>query len=372
MAKRDYYEILGIAKDAGDDAIRKAYNALAMKHHPDRNPGDAESETHFKLVVEAYTVLRDPQKRQVYDRYGHAGLEGAGVGGGGDDLMDMLREAFNMFGGGGRRQRGPRSGADLQVQFEITLLEAYKGTTREFTVPRHEACKACKETGAKPGTKAAPCKRCNGQGAIGSFLFAQACPACKGKGATISDPCRECKGEGAIETEHEVKVDVPPGIDDGMSLCVRGEGENGDPGGSPGDLYCLVRVRSHPLFARDGQALHAEVPISFAQAALGGGLEVPTLEGKAVNITVPRGTNSGDEVRVTGKGMPHVRGGRTGDMVIHLRVETPRNLSPRQEELLRELGELEGKNPAPARKSWLERIAEFFTASSKAGEGKKS
>ena len=256
--KRDYYEVLGVARDSGDDAIRKAYNVLAMKHHPDRNPGDAEAEVHFKLVVEAYAVLRDPQKRQVYDQYGHAGLEGSAGGRGGDDLMDMLREAFNMFGGGRGRSRGPRSGADLQVQFEITLLEAYKGTTREFAVPRHEPCKTCKGTGAKPGTKAVPCKRCNGQGAVGSFLFAQACPACKGKGSVISDPCRDCRGEGSIETENQVKVDVPPGIDDGMSLCVRGEGENGDPGGSPGDLYCQVRVRGHHLFRREGQALHID------------------------------------------------------------------------------------------------------------------
>ncbi|MBY0228061.1 MAG: molecular chaperone DnaJ [Gemmataceae bacterium] len=369
--KRCYYEVLGVEKGAGDDAIRKAYNALAMKHHPDRNPGDAEAEATFKLVVEAYTVLRDPQKRQVYDRYGHAGLEGAGGGAGmGDDLMDMLREAFSMFGGGGRRQRGPRSGADLQVQFEISLLEAYQGVTREFQVPRHEPCGTCKGTGAKPGTKAAPCRRCNGQGAVGSFLFAQACPSCRGKGATIADPCKDCRGQGQIETEHAVSVDIPAGVDDGMSVVVRGAGENGEPGGQPGDLYCLVRVKGHPLFARDGQALHTEVPLSFAQAALGARIDVPTLEGKAVTLAVPKGSNSGDEVRVTGKGMPHVRGGRQGDLVVHLRVETPRNLTPRQEELLRELGELEGKNPAPARKSWLERIAEFFTSPAKS-EGKK-
>lgn len=354
---RDYYEILGVEKKCDAEEIKRAYRRAAMKHHPDRNPGDAEAEATFKLVVEAYAVLRDGQKRQVYDRYGHAGLEGGGggFGAGAEDLMDMLAGLF-----GGRRQRGPRAGADLQLQFEITLLEAFQGVTREFQVPRHEPCGTCKGTGAKAGSKPQTCRRCNGQGAVGSFIFAQACPSCRGKGSTISDPCKDCKGEGQIEQEHAVSVDIPAGVDDGMSVVVRGAGENGEAGAPRGDLYCLVRVRGHNLFQRDGQSLHTEVPISFAQAALGAKVEVPTLEGKAVTVTVPKGSNSGDEVRITGKGMPHVRGGRTGDMVIHLRVETPRNLTPRQEELLRELGELEGKNPAPAQKSWLERIAEFF------------
>ncbi len=365
MAKQCYYEVLGVSRDANDDAIRKAYNALAMKHHPDRNPGDAEAEVRFKLVVEAYAALRDPDKRKVYDRYGHAGLESAagGFGGGGDDLMDILREAFSMFGGGGGGRggrRGPRSGADLQVQIELTLAEAFHGVRKELRIPRHEHCKTCGGSGAKPGTKATPCRRCNGQGALGSFLFQQACPSCRGRGVTIGDPCRDCRGQGLVESEHDVAVDIPPGVDDGMQVVVRGEGENGEPGGDRGDLYCLVRVRAHQLFAREGQNLHTEVPISFSQAALGASIDVPTLEGKSVTVQVGKGSQPGDEVRVLGKGMPHVRGGRTGDLVIHLRLETPRNLTARQEELFRELAELDAKSPPPGRKSWLERIAEFF------------
>jgi molecular chaperone DnaJ len=364
--KRCYYEVLGVAKDANDDAIRKAYNALAMKWHPDRNPGDPEAEVHFKAVVEAYSVLRDGEKRKTYDRYGHAGLDAGQAGGfpfgGGEDLMDMLREAFNMFGGRGGGRRGPRAGADLQVAFEITLLESYRGVKKEFKVPRNEACSTCKGSGARPGTQVSSCRRCGGQGALGSFLFQQTCPSCRGRGSIINDPCRDCRGNGQIEAQHEVAVDVPAGIDDGMQIVVRGAGENGEPGAPRGDLYCLVRVKSHQLFARDGQHLHTEVPISFSHAALGAPLDVPTLEGKSATITVPRATQSGDEVRVTGKGMPHVRGGRPGDLVVHLRVETPKNLTARQEELFRELAELEAKSPPPGKKSWLERIAEFFTS----------
>jgi molecular chaperone DnaJ len=363
MAKTCYYEVLGVSRDASDDAIKKAYNALAMKLHPDRNPGDAEAESRFKLVVEAYAVLRDPEKRRVYDRYGHAGLEGASGGGfsGGDDLMEILREAFSMFGGGGRR--GPRGGADLQAQIEVTLAEAYHGVRKELSVPRHEPCKVCKGTGARPGARPATCRRCNGQGVLRSFIFQQACPTCRGRGTAINDPCRDCSGQGLTESHHDVTVEIPPGIDDGMQVVVRGAGEYGEPGAPPGDLYCLIRVQSHPLFTREGQHLHIEVPITFSQAALGGSVEVPTLEGKGVTVQVARGSQPGDEVRVTGKGMPHVRGGRPGDLVAHLKVETPRSLTARQEELFRELAELEAKSPPPGKKSWLERIAELFAPS---------
>jgi molecular chaperone DnaJ len=366
--KRCYYEVLGVARDVDEETLKKAYRKLAMQYHPDRNPGDAEADAKFKETAEAFDVLRDPQKRQRYDRYGHAGLEG--VPGhnfaNADSVMDLFGELFgDLFGGGGRRHRGPRQGSDLQVAFEISLVEAYTGIQRELKIPRQERCNDCGGSGARPGSKPVACRRCNGHGVViqgqGFFRIQQTCSACRGQGSVISDPCKSCRGAGRVEVERTLTVSVPPGIEDGMRMAIQGEGEAGDPGAPPGDLYCLVRVRQHPLFVRNGQELHCEVPITFSQAALGGTLEVPTLEGKFANATLQRGTQAGDEIRLGGKGMPHVRGGRPGDLVVHLRVVTPTNLTKRQEELLRELAELDGKHVSPERKGWLDRVKEFFT-----------
>jgi molecular chaperone DnaJ len=378
--KRDYYEVLGVSRDADEETLKKAYRKLAMQYHPDRNPGDEEADARFKEAAEAFDVLRDAQKRQRYDRYGHAGLEGVPSHNfaNADNVMDLFGELFGDLFGGRRGRRGPRQGNDLQVAFEIDLVEAYRGTRRELKIPRQETCLQCNGSGAKPGSQPVTCRRCNGHGVLiqgqGFFRIQQTCSACRGQGSVISDPCSNCRGAGAVQVERALTVDVPAGIEDGMRLCVRGEGEAGEAGAPAGDLYCFIRVKQHPLFVRHGPELHCEIPITFSQAALGGPLEVPTLEGKYVNATLSAGSHAGDEIRISGKGMPNVRGGRAGDLVVHLRVVTPTNLTKRQEELLRELAELDGKHVSPERKSFMERVKEFFTNSSPvkdAGNDKK-
>jgi molecular chaperone DnaJ len=379
--KRDYYEVLGVARDADDETLKKAYRTLAMKYHPDRNPGDEEAHSKFKEAAEAFEVLRDPQKRQRYDRYGHAGLDGMPMHGFGnaDDVMDLFGELFGDLFGGSRRggRRGPRRGSDLQVTFEIDLKEAFHGVQKTLTIPRQENCKECDGSGAKPGTQPAPCRRCGGHGVViqgqGFFRIQQTCGACRGQGRVIADPCRSCRGAGVIQVSREITVQVPAGIDEGMSIRLNGEGEAGEPGATPGDLYCQVRVRPHRIFQRHNLELHCEVPITFSQAALGGPLEVPTMEGWTT-ATLPHGAQTGDEIRLSGKGMPHVRSGRAGELVAHLRVVTPRNLTRRQEELLRELAELDGNHVSPERKGFLDRVMEFFgsTSAKKEAESKGS
>ncbi len=364
-SKRDYYEVLGVARDADDDTLKKAYRKLAMQYHPDRNVGDADAEAKFKEASEAYDVLRDPQKRQLYDRYGHSGLEGAGLPNFANlDPMDIFGDILgDLFGG--RRRRGPQPGRDLQMVLEIDLLEAARGVQKEIKVPRAETCSDCRGSGAKPGTRPSTCRRCGGHGVViqgqGFFRIQQTCGACGGQGAVITDPCRTCHGRGAIEVERKLPVNIPPGVDNDVSIRLSGEGEAGQPGAPPGDLYCVLRVRKHPLFVRQGQDLHCEVPVTISQAALGRPIEVPTLDGQFVTQTLKRGTQSGDEVRITGKGMPHLRGGRTGDLVVHVRVVTPRRLTKRQEELYHELEEIDGTEIPPERKSFLDRIRDFFS-----------
>ncbi len=365
-SKRDYYEVLGVARDADDDTLKKAYRKLAMQYHPDRNIGNAEAEAKFKEASEAYEVLRDPQKRQLYDRYGHAGLEGTAMPNfaNADAVFDMFGDIFgDLFGG--RRRRGPRAGRDLQMALEIDLLEAARGVQKEIKVPRMETCSDCRGSGAKPGTRPATCRRCGGHGVViqgqGFFRIQQTCGACGGQGAVITDPCRTCHGRGAIEVERALMVNIPPGVDNDVSIRLAGEGEAGERGAPPGDLYCVLRVRKYPLFARHGQDLHCEVPITISQAALGRPIEVPTLDGKFITHTLKRGTQSGDEVRIAGHGMPHLRSGRPGDLVVHVRVVTPRRLTKRQEELFHELEEIDGTEIPPEHKSFLERIREFFT-----------
>jgi molecular chaperone DnaJ len=369
--KRDYYEVLGVEKNADDETLKKAYRKLAMQYHPDRNVGDHEAELKFKEAAEAFEVLRDPDKRSRYDRYGHAGLDGMNLPhfGNAESVMDLFGDIFgDLFGG--RRRRGPRGGRDLQMHVEIDLLEACRGTKKTLKVPRDERCTECGGNGARPGTQPATCRRCNGHGVViqgqGFFRIQQTCPGCGGRGSVLPDPCRKCHGNGLVAVERALEVQIPAGVDNDMTLRVPGAGEAGDPGAPAGDLYCVLRVRPHPLFVRNGLDLHCEVPVTFSQAALGGEIEVPTLDGKFVTQNLPRGTQSGDEVRVRGKGMPGLYrdsrpDGRAGDLVVHIRVVTPRNLTKRQEELLRELAELDGNHVSPERKSFLEKIRTFFT-----------
>jgi molecular chaperone DnaJ len=364
-SKRDYYEILGVAKDADEETIKTAYRRLAMQHHPDRNVGDKDAEAKFKEAAEAFEVLRDPEKRQIYDRFGHEGLEGAGV-----PHFENAGSIFGMFGDllgdllGNNRRRGPRGGRDLQVEVEIDLKEAVQGAVKSITIQRPERCEQCSGSGMKPGSKPGSCRRCGGRGEMvvkqGPFHFRQICGACQGQGQVITDPCPTCRGHGLVEKQRTLDVTIPPGVDTGLTLLVGGEGEAGAPGAPAGDLRCELHVRPHPLFVRDGLDLHCEVPITFSQAALGASIEVPTLEGKMLTQKVARGSQSGDELRITGQGAPHLRGVRIGDLVVHLRVITPSNLNKRQEELLRELSEQDGQNVAPQRKSFFERVRQFF------------
>jgi molecular chaperone DnaJ len=369
-SKRDYYEVLMVARDADDGVIKSSYRKLAMQYHPDRNPGDKDAEVKFKEIAEAYEILRDPDKRHRYDRYGHAGLEGQLPNfANADSVMDLFGEIFGgMFGGGGRSRRGPQPGRDLQMTVELDLIEAVRGIEKPVTLPREEPCGGCGGSGCKKGSKPATCRRCKGQGVIlqgqGFFRIQQTCPGCGGSGAIITDPCPTCRGARRVTVERTITLQVPPGVDTNMRLRVAGEGEAGMPGAPPGDLYCVFRVRRHPLFHRDNIDLHCEIPITFSLAALGGVIEVPTIDGTPVAHTLSRGVQGGDEVRLKGKGVPHVENGRKGDLVVHLRVVTPRNLTKRQEELLRELEDIDSKQVPPERKSWLDRVRDFFAGDS--------
>jgi molecular chaperone DnaJ len=366
--KRDYYEVLEVRKDAGIDDIKSAYRQMAKKHHPDRNPGNAEAEKKFREAAEAYEVLSDADKRRRYDRYGHAGMEGAGVHDfrNADDIMSTFADIFGgaFFGEGGGRRRGPRQGQDLQVRLDIDLEEAARGATRSIEIDRQEFCDTCKGTGAKPGTVATTCDYCGGRGQVvtarGFFQMATTCPACGGEGSRVTDPCGGCRGTGRLPKRVSLKIDVPPGVDTGMVLQLRNQGEPGDPGAPRGNLRVQLRVRPHTLFERDGNHLICHVPISFPQAALGGDLDVPTLDGKTT-VTIERGTQSGDQIKLRGRGMPDVNGRGRGDQIVEVVIETPRRLSPRQEELLRELAELDRHDVSPKRKSFFEKIRDYFT-----------
>lgn len=376
-SRRDYYEILGVAKEANDEDIKRAYRKLAMQYHPDRNAGDVEAERMFKEAAEAYEVLRDSDKRQRYDRYGHAGLQGLNV-----PHFDNAQSVFDLFGDlvgdmlGGQRQRfGPQGGRDLEMALEIDLIEAARGVTKTITVSREELCTDCSGNGSRRGTQPGFCRRCAGQGVVivsqGFFRVQQTCRNCGGRGALITDPCSACQGRGRVAARRSLDIAIPAGVDNGNSIRLGGEGEAGDPGAPRGDLYCRIRVREHPFFHRDGTSLVCQVPITFSQAALGGEIEVPTLDG-AIPHTLKRCTQSGEAVRIPGKGMPSLRGGRNGDLLVQLIVETPRHLSKRQEELLRELAEIDQKHVQPQRKSFLEKLKEFFTAEEPATEKTKS
>lgn len=370
--KRDYYDILGVSKSATDDELKKAYRKLAMKHHPDRNPDNPEAEARFKEAKEAYEMLSDPARREAYDRYGHAGVDpnaggfagGQGFGGFADVFGDIFGDIFGgQRGGGGGRNQVYR-GADLRYAMEITLEQAAAGHTTEIRVPGWEHCETCHGSGAKPGTQPTVCKSCGGQGAVrvqqGFFSIQQTCPTCRGSGKVIPDPCTACDGIGRIKKSKTLEVKVPAGIDDGMRIRSTGNGEPGINGGPPGDLYVEIRVREHPVFQRDGDDLHCEVPVSMTTAALGGNVEIPTLDGGA-EIELPEGTQTGKQFRLRGKGIRGLRSSYPGDLYAHVVVETPVRLTDRQKELIRELdASLADPKHSPQTRNWMDRVKEFF------------
>jgi molecular chaperone DnaJ len=349
VAKRDYYEVLGISRTASDGEIKSAYRKLALKYHPDRNPGDHAAEEKFKESAEAYSVLADPDKRHLYDRYGHAGLGGAATGGfdpsvftGFEDILGGLGDIFG-FGdvfGGGRRRGGVQRGADLRYDLEISFDEAAKGAETSIQIPRQETCETCSGSGAAAGSKPTTCPQCHGRGQLryqqGFFTVARTCGQCRGTGSVIAKPCATCKGAGRIQKERKLTVRVPPGIATGQRLRLTGEGEAGGVGGPPGDLYVVIHVQDHPFFQRDGNDLYVEVPLNFSTVALGGEIRIPTLEGDEP-FKVPEGTESGQAFRLRGRGMPDVTGRGRGDLFVTMKVTTPKKLTREQKKLLEQL-----------------------------------
>ncbi|MEW9898901.1 molecular chaperone DnaJ [Chitinivorax sp. PXF-14] len=375
MSKKDYYEVLGLNRDVSEDDIKKAYRKLAMKYHPDRNPDNPQAEEKFKEAKEAYEILSDDQKRAAYDQYGHAGVDPqAGMGGGGGQGFGGFADAFgdifgDIFGGG--RGGGGRSnvyrGADLRYNLEITLEEAARGCEKQIRIPTMEECGTCHGSGAKPGTQAKTCSTCGGHGQVrmqqGFFSIQQACPTCHGTGKVIPDPCNTCHGAGRVKSHKTLSVKIPAGIDEGDRIRLAGEGEHGTNGGPNGDLYVQMHIKEHAVFQRDGVDLHCEMPISFSTAALGGEIEIPTLDG-AAKIKIPAETQSGKVFRLRGKGIKPVRGSIPGDLMCHVVVETPVNLTSRQKELLREFEEISQSDSAvhnPRAKSWMDKVKDFFS-----------
>ena len=349
MSKRDYYEVLGVSRTATDVEIKSAYRKLALKYHPDRNPGDHAAEEKFKESAEAYSVLADGDKRHLYDRYGHAGLGGAATGGfdptvftGFEDILGGLGDIFGLGDvfGGGRRRGGVQRGADLRYDLEISFDEAAKGTETSVQIPRLESCETCSGSGAAPGSKATTCPQCQGRGQLryqqGFFTVARTCGQCRGTGSVIAKPCTTCKGAGRVQKERKLTVRVPAGIATGQRLRLSGEGEAGGPGGPAGDLYVVIHVQEHPFFQRDGNDLYCEVPLNFPTLALGGEIRIPTLEGEEP-FKVPEGTGSGQSFRLRGRGMPDVSGRGRGDLFITVKVITPKKLSKEQKKLLEQL-----------------------------------
>jgi molecular chaperone DnaJ len=371
MSKRDYYELLGVEKSAAADELKKAYRRLAMKHHPDRNPDDAEAEAKFKEAKEAYEVLSDSQKRATYDQFGHAGLDNTGMGGmggGASGFGDIFGDVFgDIFGGGGRRgQSGIYRGADLRYELSLTLEDAVMGHSVDISFPSLKTCETCEGEGAKPGTSRKDCTTCGGVGQVrrqqGFFSVQQTCPACRGEGKIIEDPCTDCHGQGRIEQSRTLAVKGPAGVDTGDRIRLSGEGEAGQNGGPAGDLYVEIRVRPHQVFERDGANLSCTVPLSFTTAALGGDVNVPTLGGE-VNLKIPASTQSGRVFRLRGKGVKPVRGGGVGDLYCRIDIETPSNLTKEQKDLLQQFEtsiEAGGEKHSPKARSWKDSVKQFF------------
>ena len=376
---RDYYEILGLARDASKDEIKKAYRGLALKHHPDKNPGDAEAERRFKEAAEAFDVLGDDQKRATYDQYGHAGLSGSGAGPRGfsnvEDIFSVFGDIFgggggggsifeDLFGGGGGGGRShPQQGENLRAEIPIKFEEAAEGTHRELAVTRRHSCDTCNGSGAKPGTEPTPCNLCRGVGQVqqsqGFFSIRSVCPQCRGEGVRIENPCGDCHGEGRVRRKEDVHLDIPPGVQDGTRMRVTGAGNAGHRGGPAGDLHVIIRLEQHEFFQRVDNDVLCEIPVTFAQATLGSKVEVPTLGGKA-SMTIPAGTQSGEILRMRGQGFPSLHGHRGGDQLVKVVVEVPKKLSEEQRELLHRLAELDEKEVSTKRHSFFERLKNYF------------
>lgn len=373
--KRDYYEILGVERRTGEDEVKRAYRKLAVKFHPDKNPGDHEAEERFKELGEAYDVLMDPQKRAAYDRYGHAAFQQGGMGGGGGfhDPFDLFREVFGAGGGGGifdqffggaTDSSGRQRGADLRYDMQITLEEAALGSEKEIEIRKLDACETCTGSGAQKGTHAITCPTCRGQGQVavsrGFFQVAQTCPKCRGTGHIVEKPCKSCHGEGRIEKTSRVKIKIPAGVDSDSRLRSTSGGEAGVRGGPPGDLYVVLHVKEHKIFARDGMDLRCGVPLPFHIAALGGEIRVPTLDG-AVNLKIPAGTQGGAIFRVRGKGMPALQSSSRGDILTHVDVEVPTHLNSEQRDALHRFAELCGDHNTPIHRGFYERLKDFLS-----------
>ncbi len=382
MSKEDYYQLLGVEKGASADELKKAYRKKAVQFHPDKNPGNKEAEEMFKKISHAYEVLSDPDKRAAYDRYGAAAFEGGGagprpgggMGGGFHDPFDIFREVFGqqgggggsifeeMFGGGGGRDGG-RDGADLRYDLEITLEEAARGVEKEITFRKNVACERCDGSGAEPGSRKISCPTCRGSGQIrrsgGIITFTQTCPTCAGAGTRVEKPCTACRGEGRTPKNTKLNVRIPPGVDTGSRLRSSGNGEAGQAGGSPGDLYIVLTVKEHELFERQGEDLFCEIPIKFTLATLGGTIEVPTLSGKA-SLKIAPATQSGTTFRLRGKGMPSLRGGAQGDQLVRVQVEVPTSLTSEQRKILEEFARVSGDAGEPTSRSFFEKAKKFF------------
>jgi molecular chaperone DnaJ len=378
-AKRCYYEVLGVARSASEKEIAAAYRKLAIKYHPDSNAGDAEAAETFKEAAEAYEILSSAEKRTRYDQYGHAGLDGFG-GGHQFESVEEIFEAFGdifgggifgeLFGGGGRRR--VRRGADVRVDVTLDLEEAARGVKKDVQFRRSKQCDECNGSGSKPGSQREICRRCGGHGQVaqsaGILRVQTTCPSCRGAGSIITDPCDGCHGAGYVAGRVTLTVAIPAGVDNNIRVQVRGEGEPSPDGGPPGNCFCFIHVREHPLFQRDGRHLILRLPISYTQAVLGATIEVPTLDGRE-ELDVPGGTQSGEVFQLPGRGMPDPHGGRRGDLVVQVLIDVPKKLDKRQEELLRELAEVEHANVTPHRKSFLEKIRDYFAP---AGEEEKN
>jgi molecular chaperone DnaJ len=374
--KRDFYDVLGVARDASADDIKKSYRKLALKFHPDRNPGDAAAEAKFKEAAEAYEVLSDDQKRAQYDRFGHEMPQVGGFRpGAGADPFDIFEQVFggrggsifdDLFGGGGggARRAGPRRGSHLRVDVSLEFEEMAAGVRKTITLRRHETCGDCKGSGAAEGSSRSTCQQCGGAGqvrqvALGFMTVQSTCPRCRGEGSTLENPCRKCSGSGRELRKRDITVGFPAGIEDGTQMRLRGEGEVGPRGGPPGDLFVVVRVKPHKVYKRADDDLHVELPVSFADAALGAAVEVPTLDGKE-KVKLKPGSQSGDRIRVRGRGLQNMHGGRRGDLVATIEIEVPRKLTGRQKELLEEFRTIEAENPGPKRKSVLDYLTDLF------------
>ena len=374
----DYYQLLEVSRDADGGVLKSAYRKLAMKYHPDRNPGDAECEAKFKAINEAYDCLKDPQKRAAYDRFGHTaytqGMQGGGSGGGhgpqgdfgdiGDIFETIFGSAFGGGAGGGRQRAQPRRGADLRYDLEVSLDDAFHGKTVELEIEVSQSCDTCDGSGASPGTSERECRMCDGHGKVrakqGFFVVERPCPTCHGRGAVIEDPCGECRGEGVVDKPRALEVEVPPGVDTGTRIRLSGKGEAGPRGAPAGDLYIFVHVKPHSVFQREGTTLITRVPISFTTAALGGSVEIPDLGGDPNSVDIPVGIQSGKQLRVRGAGMPVLQGRGRGDLVVEIAVETPTKLSKAQRDLLRQFRETETGEECPESKGFFDRVKDAF------------